>query len=146
MTMTRRHLLLLTFAVAALAPATASAQDAPAADVGREVAVEGGSYIDLTVSEYQAMAQETEFFLINVHIPFGADLPGTDASVPFDEIQDHIGHLAPEPDTKVLLYCRNGPMSATAAAELVKLGYTKVYNLVGGMNAWAAAGLTSAGQ
>jgi rhodanese-related sulfurtransferase len=32
-------------------------------------------------------------------------------------------------------------MSTTAARELVALGYTNVYNLVGGFNAWAEAGL-----
>jgi rhodanese-related sulfurtransferase len=32
-------------------------------------------------------------------------------------------------------------MSTRAAQDLVRLGYTNVYNLVGGFNAWVEAGL-----
>jgi rhodanese-related sulfurtransferase len=33
-------------------------------------------------------------------------------------------------------------MSAIAAETLVKDGYTNIFNLVGGMDAWKTAGLT----
>jgi rhodanese-related sulfurtransferase len=32
-------------------------------------------------------------------------------------------------------------MSTEASGVLARLGYTRVYNLVGGFNAWRAAGL-----
>jgi len=37
---------------------------------------------------------------------------------------------------KVLVYCRSGVESAQAAQTLLTLGYTSVWNLDGGMNAW----------
>ena len=40
----------------------------------------------------------------------------------------------------VYLYCRSGRRSAAAAKVLAKAGYKKVYNLLGGYNAWAEAG------
>ena len=37
--------------------------------------------------------------------------------------------------------CRSGRMSSIAAKELVKAGYTNVWNLDGGMVAWEQVGL-----
>lgn len=39
-----------------------------------------------------------------------------------------------------VLYCRSGRMSGIAAEELVKLGYTNLWNLKGGMLEWERAG------
>ena len=46
----------------------------------------------------------------------------------------------PPRETKIVLYCRSGSMSAIAARTLVAAGYTNVWNLDGGMNAWRALG------
>ena len=40
----------------------------------------------------------------------------------------------------IYLYCRSGRRSAAAAKALSKAGYKKVFNLLGGFNAWAEAG------
>ena len=111
---------------------------------GQEVRVDAGVYRDVTVAEYRTVADDEDVLLINVHIPFEGDLPNTDASIAFNEIAAHIAHVAPEKDAEIVLYCRSGRMSTSAAAELVKLGYTRVHNLVGGFNAWVAAGLPMA--
>jgi rhodanese-related sulfurtransferase len=37
-------------------------------------------------------------------------------------------------------YCRSGSMSTTAAREMVKAGYTNIFNLDGGFRAWSQAG------
>lgn len=44
-------------------------------------------------------------------------------------------------DSEYLMICRSGNRSGRAAAELVKLGFHKVINLQGGMNAVNAAGM-----
>lgn len=36
----------------------------------------------------------------------------------------------------VVLYCASGGRSASAAAQLVQMGFTKVYNYTGGMYEW----------
>jgi rhodanese-related sulfurtransferase len=108
--------------------------------------VEGGTqYTDITVEELQTMMAAKNFPLINVHVPFQGDLPETDASIPFDEIASHLDMLPADKDAPIVLYCRSGNMSTTAAAELAKLGYTDVYNLVGGFRAWDEAGLPMVG-
>lgn len=40
----------------------------------------------------------------------------------------------------VMVYCAAGGRSATAAEQLKKLGFSKVYDLAGGMGAWKKAG------
>ncbi len=125
-----------------LLPASSLAQAPGATTVGERVEVPGGAYWNISVAELQAMrASDREPRLVNVHVPFQGDIAGTDVSIPFNEIADHLDQLPADKDAPVALYCRGGPMSVRAATTLVGLGYTKVYSLAGGFNAWAAAGL-----
>ena len=48
---------------------------------------------------------------------------------------------APRKDEKIVLYCGGGARSALAADTLMKMGYTNVYSLAGGMSAYKTAGL-----
>ncbi|MFP3947283.1 MAG: rhodanese-like domain-containing protein [Longimicrobiales bacterium] len=113
---------------------------------GRAVAVEGGEYRNIAPVELRTMLEEDDFSLINVHIPFAGNIPETDESIPFNEIGENLDRLPADEDATIVLYCRSGPMSVRAATELVELGYTKVYNLEGGMVAWSSAGLPLEGQ
>lgn len=40
----------------------------------------------------------------------------------------------------VMVYCAAGSRSGRAAPQLVKMGFTKVYNYTGGMNDWKSKG------
>jgi len=131
--------------VAGAPEAEAPEADAPPA-VGERVAVEGGEYTNIAVPELRAMLEDKDFPLINVHVPYAGDLPGTDDSIPYNEIGSHLDRLPADKGAKFVLYCRTGPMSVTAARELVALGYTNVYNLVGGFTAWIEWGLPLAGS
>ena len=49
--------------------------------------------------------------------------------------EDTAAAVIPEKDTVVLVYCRSGKRSKTAAAALAALGYSHVYEF-GGINTW----------
>lgn len=109
--------------------------------IGKEVKVDGGSYTNVTATELQDLLNKKDFTLVNVHIPFEGNLPKTDLSIPFDTIGQNLSKLPGDKNAKLFLYCRSGRMSDIAARKLVKLGYTNIWNLDGGMVAWEQAGL-----
>ena len=63
------------------------------------------------------------------HIPNAALLPVGSIT------EDTAAAVIPDQDTEVLVYCRSGNRSKTAAAALAELGYTNVYEF-GGINTW----------
>jgi rhodanese-related sulfurtransferase len=109
-------------------------------EVGRSVSVRGGSYTDITVAELQTMLEDKDFTFINVHIPFEGDIPRTDLSIPYNAIEQNLSQFPIEKDAKIVLYCRSDRMSRIAAATLIGLGYTNIWNLEGGTIAWERAG------
>ncbi len=104
------------------------------------VSVAGGAFRRISARALHDMLGKKDFLLVNVHIPPAGSIAGTDASIPYDEIQQHLSQLPADKNAKIVLYCRSGRMSTIAAETLVKLGYTNIWELNGGMQAWEFAG------
>ncbi len=117
-------------------------QSQPTDVTDEKVTVDGSSYTCITPDELNAMLQNKDFAFINVHIPFAGNIANTDLSIPYDQISspEKLTQLPVDKNSKIVLYCRSGRMSAIATEELVSLGYTNVWNLDGGMDAWIQAG------
>ncbi len=113
----------------------------PVQVIGTPVSVSGGTYEDITPKMLNSLLAKKNFTLINVHTPFAGNISQTDLSIPYDQIDQNLDKLPAAKDAKIVLYCSSGHMSSIAAKKLVEMGYTNVWNLVGGMSAWQKAGL-----
>ena len=97
-----------------------------------------GSYQQITQEEAKEMMDTEEVIVLDVreqdeydsgHIPGAVLFPvGT-----IDE--DTAAEVIPEKASTVLVYCRSGNRSKTAASTLAELGYTNIYEF-GGINTW----------
>lgn len=98
------------------------------------------SFKNISVTELQSMLQQDELRLVDVR---------TDAEVMRGKIPqgDSVPlHLLPlrlheiDKGTPTVFYCQMGNRSAQAAAFAAANGFANVYNLQGGITAWANAG------
>jgi rhodanese-related sulfurtransferase len=62
-------------------------------------------------------------------------------NIPLGQIADKAKDLDKLKAKPLLLSCQTGARSAQAAATLMRAGFTDVYNLSGGMNAWQQANM-----
>ena len=97
---------------------------------------------DVTPEQAQALAADPSVFVLNVHTPYEGEIAGTDAFIEdWENIALHTDQLPADKDAPLLVYCRSDRMSTSAVALLLKLGYTNINLLIGGLNAWKVAGL-----
>ncbi len=99
-------------------------------------------YKDISTEDFAVMLKNKDFTLVNVHIPYIGDIEGTDISIPFNTIADNLDKLPENKNSKIVLYCQSGSMSAVAADTLSQLEYTNVYDMKGGMIQWQKDGNT----
>ena len=141
--MISQRLLLMTLVFSGLLAACGAQPVAPTAtpSSGVPMSVEGGTYTDITPAQLAEMLKSKDFIFINTHIPYEGEIAQTDAFIPFEENgPQRVNEYPADKSAKVVLYCRSGRMSTIVAKELVKAGYTHVWNLDGGMIAWEKAG------
>lgn len=93
-------------------------------------------YQDISAKELKSAMKNKDFFLMDVHTPEQKHIEGTDAFIPYNKVERYKDKLPKDKNTKIIVYCRSGPMGDDASAALYKLGYKNVYNLKGGIKAW----------
>ncbi len=96
-----------------------------------------GEAVDITAAELQAMIGDGQpLVLADVRTPAEfatGHIPGA-VNLPLADIDTWAGTL--NPVTRTCCICQSGACGAAAANALVAMGFTQVYNLLGGMNGW----------
>ena len=90
---------------------------------------------------YAMVVQRGDLFLLDVRTPGEYQQARLDGArlIPIDQF---VKRLAEVPkDRPVLVYCAVGSRSAQVVNYLARQGYPEIYNLSGGIYAWAQKGL-----
>ena len=100
-----------------------------------------GQYQTLTIDEFASIldTEADDYTIVNVHIPYQGEVANTDAFIPYNDMAALTSGL-PDKDAPIILYCRSGNMSEQASQALIAEGYTNVWDVPGGMNAWESSG------
>ena len=98
-------------------------------------------YRMLTVDQFADILanRRSDYSIVNVHIPYAGEIEGTQANIPYNDINALMTAL-PDKNAPLIFYCRSGRMSKEASLALLQQGYTQVWDVEGGMNAWVASG------
>jgi rhodanese-related sulfurtransferase len=94
----------------------------------------------ISPSELNSLIKQQDIFLLDVHTPQQRHIKGTDAFIPYDQVEKYMDRLPQDKATPIYVYCEGGPMGNAAAKSLHQMGYTHLTNLEGGAAAWRAAG------
>lgn len=135
--------LLLTLFIGFLS-ATAFAE-APPTDAKAMIKAQIEKAPAIEVAELKKMIDSNEkFVLLDVRQPDERHRMGiisqSEVNIPRGMLEIKAMQELPERDAKIVVYCDKGVRSAFATNTLRNMGYTNVYNLKGGIKAWAKAG------
>lgn len=92
---------------------------------------------EITVAELKKLKDEkASFQLIDIREEHEIDICQIEGEhIPMDNIMDDLTKISK--DKQVIIHCRSGARSGAVCIKLESLGYTNVYNLKGGIIAWA---------
>lgn len=102
------------------------------------------SFIDVNVAEFQQLISKEGIQLVDVRTPEeynAGHIKNAKLINFFDSDFKEQSTTILDKNKPVYLYCRSGGRSAKSAKIYKEAGFTKVYNLLGGFNAWSAKNL-----
>lgn len=94
---------------------------------------------EMTVKELHAkQAGSHDFLLLDVRNPEELDIADLDGTlIPMGELTTRMDELEPWREKEVVVMCRSGARSAQVVAYLRQEGFSKAFNLKGGILAWS---------
>ena len=93
---------------------------------------------EVTVTELKTMMDtNADFQLIDVREEHETDIASIGGElIPMGDVMDNTAKISK--DKKVVLYCRSGNRSGVITQALEAQGFSNIYNLKGGILAWAS--------
>lgn len=115
--------------------------DAVLAEIWSGVPAETG-YASISATKLNEALAEGGIFLVDAREPseFAEGTIAGAVNLPIRDLLNNLDKL-PEPDEKIVIFCKSGHRGALGMTALRALGYTDVINLAGGMGAWSKAEL-----
>ena len=84
----------------------------------------------------QKLDQEEDFLILDVREPWERDIAQISETlfIPMNSVHSRLEEL--DPSKEIVIHCRTGQRSAAVTQYLIKQGYPRVKNMVGGIKAW----------
>ncbi len=99
---------------------------------------ESPTVANITAEEGKAMLEEDSTIVlvdVRTEAEFTEErIPGA-LLVPIDDLESLAPEMIPDKEATYIIYCRSGNRSATAAQQLIDMGYQKIYDM-GGIIDW----------
>ncbi|GAB4518607.1 MAG: hypothetical protein OHK0046_26430 [Anaerolineae bacterium] len=124
--------------VAVIAVIAAVVLFSPSGETNDDAVVQPGL---ISPVQYQTQLASADHFLLDVRTPeeFAQGHIAGAVNIPVDALSSYLSEIPT--DKPVVLYCRSGNRSATAADILADAGYSDVYDIDGGVIAWTRQNL-----
>jgi len=86
---------------------------------------------------HQLLENPLAYFLLDVREPFEYQIASLDNSVliPMNQVPDRLDEL--DKEQVIVVICHHGVRSENVAYYLDQQGFTQIFNLTGGIDAWA---------
>jgi PGF-CTERM protein len=96
--------------------------------------------VNIVVEEARRMSDSEELILLDVRTEEEFDSAHIEGAllIPLSELSNRTEEL--NKSTKIVVYSENGSNSTTACEILIEKGFERVYNVLGGINAWNESG------
>lgn len=90
----------------------------------------------------QALDAGDKVILLDVRTPgeYANGKIKTSINIPLQDIKSKAHELLPDTSAKIYTYCLSGGRSVVAVDQLLKLGYTNVFDMKSGLLSWRAKG------
>ncbi|TXK98009.1 rhodanese [Methylococcaceae bacterium HT4] len=87
--------------------------------------------------QHQLLENPQTYFLLDVREPFEYQIANIDNSLlmPMNQVSDRLQEL--EKSRAIVVVCHHGMRSENVAYYLDQQGFTQIFNLTGGIDAWA---------
>ncbi len=104
-----------------------------------ELREDGEDVPEITVRELKDRLDRGERpFILDVRKAYEYDIANLGGTlIPVDELVDRLGEIDSHKDEDVIVHCRSGARSARAVELMRERGFTRAYNLKGGVLAWS---------
>jgi len=86
--------------------------------------------------QFDELSAKPETFVLDVHTPEQTHISDSDVFIPYNKLEENKDQLPADKNTPILIYCRSGSMSGEASQTLASMGYTTIYDLEGGTQAY----------
>lgn len=137
--MKKIFLMFLTFVVALSAACQSMVTDVPtAATTATPPAVKEATFKEISAAEAKSAVEnkDAQFIDVRTDAEYNAEHAANAVNFPLDTLAGDLGKL--DKSKPVYIICQTGRRSQVGAKLLADAGFTEVYSIAGGTNAWTA--------